>query len=92
MMFGSAFYIINLNHETSEDEIVPDLFGFWIFDAFMAVYELSLGEFMVDSYREATHQQLLVYILFFCSTFLIQITFLNMLIAIMADTFEKVIE
>ena len=71
MMFGSALYILNLNHTTAEDELVPDLGQFWVFDAFMAVYELSLGEFMVDSYRETTHQQLLVYILFFASTFLI---------------------
>ena len=89
MMFGSALYILNLNHTTAEDEIVPDLGQFWVFDAFMAVYELSLGEFMVDSYRETTHQQFLVYILFFASTFLIQITFLSMLIAIMGDTFNK---
>ena len=35
---------------------------------------------------------MLIYVLFLVSTFIIQITFLNMLIAIMGDTFEKAIE
>ena len=35
---------------------------------------------------------MLIYLLFLVSTFMIQITFLNMLIAIMGDTFEKAIE
>ena len=92
MMFGSAFFILNWNRHGDDDELVPNLFGFWLLDAFMMMYELSLGEFMVDSYREVQGHTILVYTLFFASTFLIQITFLNMLIAIMGDTFTEATE
>ena len=40
MMFGSAFYILNMNRvgvadaEGQSAEIVPDISGFWVFDAF----------------------------------------------------------
>ena len=37
-------------------------------------------------------RQFLVYLLFVMSSFLIQITFLNMLIAIMGDTFDRATE
>ena len=88
MMFGTAFYILNMNHDPLKDEIVPEISGFWVFDGFMSQYELSLGEFMSDGYRATEHNRFLVYLLFFASTFLIQIMFLNMLIAIMGDAFD----
>ena len=41
MMFGSAFYILNMNRlevtglaDGESAEIVPDISRFWIFDAF----------------------------------------------------------
>ena len=92
MMFGSAFYILNMNSETDEEEILPHISGFWVFDAFMGQYELSLGEFMSDGYRATEGNRFLVYLLFFASTFLIQIMFLNMLIAIMGDAFDHATE
>ena len=91
MMFGSAFYIININL-TEDEEIMPNLSRIWIFDAFQNQYELSLGEFEVDAYRGSETRQWLVYTLFLLSSFLIQITFLNMLIAIMGDTFDRATE
>ena len=91
MMFGSAFYIININLGP-EDEIMPTLSHFWVFNAFENQYELSLGEYEIESYRGVEVRQFLVYLLFVMSSFLIQITFLNMLIAIMGDTFDRVIE
>ena len=51
-MFGSAFYIININLG-EDNEIMPKLPGLWIFSAFENQYELSLGEFEVDAYRSA---------------------------------------
>ena len=42
-MFGTAFYILNMNR--TENELVPDISGFWAIDAFVNLYELSLGEF-----------------------------------------------
>ena len=91
MMFGSAFYIININLD-ADHEIIPKLSGFWIFNAFESMYELSLGEYEVDAYRGIEIHQFLVYLLFILSSFIIQITFLNMLIAIMGDTFDRATE
>ena len=90
-MFGSAFYIININLDAG-DEIIPKLSGFWILNAFENQYELSLGEYRVEAYRELEMHQFLIYLLFILSTFIIQITFLNMLIAIMGDTFDRATE
>ena len=74
----------------AEKAIVPNISNFWVFDAFINQYELGLGEFEIDSYREADNQKFLIYLLFVLSTFLIQITFLNLLIAIMGDTYDRV--
>ena len=48
-MFGTAFYIINMNRLEGND-VVPDIFNFWALDAFIVLYELSLGEFQTDAY------------------------------------------
>ena len=52
---------------------------------------LSLGEFSTDNYGEDAKDSL-VWIVFILTTFITQITFLNMLIAIMGDTFARVSE
>ena len=52
---------------------------------------LSLGEFSIDAY-DGEPQVYLCYILFLSATFFTQITFLNMLIALMGDTYGKVME
>ena len=51
-----------------------------------------MGEFELDAYREADTRKFLIYLIFLLSTFVIQITFLNMLIAIMGDTFDRATE
>ena len=71
---------------------MPNLSHIWVFDAFQNQYELGLGEFEIDSYRDSEIRKILIYSLFLLSSFLIQITFLNMLIAIMGDTFDRATE
>ena len=54
-------------------------------------YLVSLGEFHTESYIE--HELApFIWTLFIMATFFTQITMLNMLIAIMGDTFDKVTE
>ena len=54
---------------------------------------LSLGDFVDTLEGYENHpQSLLVWILFLVTTFVTQITMLNMLIAIMGNTFDNVIE
>lgn len=52
---------------------------------------LSLGEFNIDNFSGYA-QQYLCFFFFLLSTFFTQITFLNMLIAIMGDTYGRVME
>ena len=54
-------------------------------------YLLGLGEFSsIDAYEG--ENATFTWIMFLMATFIIQITFLNMLIAIMGDTFDRVVE
>ena len=54
-------------------------------------YMLSLGEFDLANYKGGNNDSL-AWAVFITTTFIIQITFLNMLIAIMGDTFARVSE
>ena len=54
-------------------------------------YMLSVGEFAMDGF-DSHPEKILCYAFFLLSTFITQITFLNMLVAIMGDTFGRVIE
>ena len=52
---------------------------------------LSLGEFDVEQYA-GEGKDTIVWLVFIATTFITQVTFLNMLIAIMGDTFARVSE
>jgi len=53
-------------------------------------FRASLGDFETDDFKGSSEGWL--WIIYIGVTFIIQITFLNMLIAIMGDTFDKVME
>ena len=91
LMFGSAIYILNMSLP-EEQAIMPEVSKIWVLDAFQNQYELSLGEYQLESYESAESRRLMLYFLFIASTFLIQIMFLNMLIAIMGDAFDQATE
>ena len=96
MTLGTAFYFFNMNAQAenatlADDDqasFVPDVTSIWFVNGASAMYELSLGEFRLDDYEKSTNTGWL-YVLFWVSTFLLMVVFLNMLIAIMSDTFEK---
>ena len=54
-------------------------------------YIVALGEFHTEAYLGNEYMPI-VWLLFIMATFFTQITMLNMLIAIMGDTFDKVTE
>ena len=82
-----------MNRSEDEDNLIMDsTFGdIWILNALYNQYMLSLGEFAIDNYDDQP-QVYLCYILFLSATFFTQITFLNMLIAVMGDTYGKIME
>ncbi len=92
MMFGIPLSILNENR-TSDDEIVESPIGFWVFDMLLNQYLLALGEWEATrgNYSEGI-QTKMCYAFFFAATFISQITMLNMLIAVMGDTFDRVME
>lgn len=98
-MFGNTTLILNQNRYDvmieGDDGYEPALlvgehFGMGYVDAIMDQYMLGLGEFQMDNYNNS--DAAILWILFIMSTFITQITFFNMLIAIMGDTFARVSE
>lgn len=90
-MFGTPMYMLQLNR-TEDNALVDEVFGsIWPLNLIYNQYMLSLGEFSMDFFDD-NPQTILCYVFFLCATFFTQITFLNMLIAIMGDTFGRVIE
>ena len=93
---GCATYMLQLNVKAAENpdednSLIGSIFGNVLVDAVLSQYMLMLGDFSVDGYESHVNTAL-CFFLFFCTTFFLQITFLNMLIAIMGDTFDRVIE
>ena len=74
-----------------EYPLIDEIIGVFTVDLLLNQYLLSLGEFSTDSFENHTNK-ILIWIIFISATFFTQITMLNMLIAIMGDTFAKVSE
>lgn len=85
--FGVPMSMLDLNQRSEDDIQIVSTTGFWLFDAIFNQYLLSLGEFDVPSKEKSSYEKL--FLLFFASaTFFTMITMLNMLIAIMGDSFD----
>ena len=89
--FGFTMYVLQLNVEEGKEDIITPTFNHFIIDSIYNQYMIAIGEFNMDGFDDHP-EKLLCYILFLLSTFFTQITFLNILIAIMGDTFGRVIE
>ena len=59
-------------------------------NAFIYVYKITLGDFSTNKFLGLNSE--FIWLLFFLATFLLQIVFLNMLIAIMGNTFQYVLD
>ena len=90
MTFGTAMLILSTNRE-EKTKLVDHYVDNWMINAFINQYLLSLGEFDLDNFSKGP-QPWMCYGLFILATFLTQVTALNMIIAIMSDTFSKLSE
>ena len=96
-MFGNALYCVNqivVIKNSNEDRPLTDLtymkaFEIPFLDSILHVYRISLGDFDTDAYT-AHPAAKFIWIYFFIATLLTQVMFLNMLIAVMSDTFNRV--
>ena len=86
LTFGIPTMMLELNWTADGTQ------GFWgnmVKGVLYGQYLISLGEFPLDDWAGVKYQQM-VLTFFVLSTFFVQITMLNMLIAIMGTTFEEV--
>eukprot|EP00344_Euplotes_crassus_P002509 CAMPEP_0196995916 /NCGR_PEP_ID=MMETSP1380-20130617/1922_1 /TAXON_ID=5936 /ORGANISM="Euplotes crassus, Strain CT5" /LENGTH=281 /DNA_ID=CAMNT_0042411725 /DNA_START=101 /DNA_END=942 /DNA_ORIENTATION=- len=83
--FGNSFYILGRNSPDGEN-----LAGSNVFDAFIFSYKMGLGDFLTDDF--GTRDEEFLWIFFLLDTIIILIVLLNLVIAIMGDTFDKVQE
>ena len=71
--------------------MIYELSGFFFIDSILNEYLILLGEFHMDAFEDHPNA-LLCYTFFLGATFLLQIVSLNMLIAIMGDTYDRVMD
>jgi len=83
--FGNAFYILDRN-STEEENIIGKNF----IDALIYSYKMGLGDFDTDNF--GTRDEEVLWIFFILNSIIVLIVLLNLLIAIMGDTFDKVQE
>ena len=75
---------------TSIDQLIQRAYNSTFIDSVVNQYLLGLGEFQYDAFASNPAGPL-IWSLFLLSTFLTQVTFMNMLVAIMSDTFARVL-
>lgn len=98
LAFANFFLIINLNMLDEEgkpkngDEVyVSTYLDNLSIDSLISAYFMSLGEFGYDGYSSGPNKAS-AWIMFLLATFLNCVVFMNMLIAIMGETFGAVTE
>lgn len=87
-LFGTTLYQLNTHTVVNPDdpEDYDNVEIQTIFQQILNVYLLCFGEFSVDNYDGQD------YTIFIMATILLQLIMLNLLIAIMSDTFARVMD
>ena len=85
-------YMLQLNSDNiDEGTVVPPVFGNFVVDLMINQFQLMMGAVETDSYDDHKFKAI-CYILYISAMIISNVTFLNMLIAIMGDTFDRVID
>ena len=94
LAFANCIMVLQLNrHEHEHDgEVPPPIFdgytGILVFDAIVHAYLTGLGDFNKDNYSELN--SLTVWLFFLGATILVQLVFMNLLIALMGDAYGEI--
>ncbi len=93
--FTNVIFVLNLNRKESACADNPDcgpiyepLVGFGPVDALIHAYLTGLGDFNKDSY--SADDATVVWVMFILATIIVQLIFLNLLIAIMGESFSRI--
>lgn len=90
--FGSYLYVSNRMLDGTGKSYLGEYFDNHIIDSIVSVYMLgALGDFDTSRYKVG-HAKYFVMFMFILATFIVSVVFLNMLIAIMGETFGQVLE
>ena len=89
MAFGNAL-MVKSEGRADGTELFSSFFSKPIWDSLLNLYMLSLGEFDSLATMELFGYDTAVWIIFVSATFIVQILFLNLLIAAMGDTYDMV--
>jgi len=93
LAISNCLYIIGMYSINHNNKILAksknQSLGRLSFNAFIYVYMQALGELGVDNY-DSSYAPSIYWIFFFISSIFLQIVLLNLLIAIMGDTFDRV--
>uniref|UniRef100_A0A7S3JKB8 Ion transport domain-containing protein n=1 Tax=Euplotes harpa TaxID=151035 RepID=A0A7S3JKB8_9SPIT len=84
MAFGNSYYILGRNSDSG------NLAGESVTDAFIFSYKMALGDFGLDGFN--TKDEEILWIIFVINTIIVLVMLLNLVIAIMGDTFDRVQE
>ena len=82
--FGNSFWILGRNSSPENGNFA----GEEITDGFIFSYRMILGDFQVDGF--GTKDEQILWILFLLNTIILTVVLLNLVIAIMGDTFDRV--
>ena len=87
--FANIIYALNLNRlDSGLAPVYDSLVNFAPVDATIHAYLLGLGDFNKDNYSE--EDATVTWIMFILATFIVQLIFMNLLIAIMGESFARI--
>ena len=87
--FANVIFVLNLNRlDSDSDPIFDPVIGIAPVDAMIHAYLTGLGEFGKDNY--STENAATMWIMFIFATLIVQLIFMNLLIAIMGESFGRI--
>ena len=88
--FANLYYQLNIG-SNDDNAVLVKYTGIAFIDSIIAIYQFSLGDFNYDGFINSEYDYLLWGSFILC-TFLMIVVFMNMIIAIMGNTFANVME
>lgn len=85
--FANVIFILNLNRAAG-DSLYEPLIGVAPIDAMIHAYLTGLGDFNDQNY--SSENATVVWVMFIVATLIVQLIFMNMLIAIMQASFSRI--
>ena len=96
--FSNILFILNLVDKSASEEeqhqqksVIAQMFSYDFANAFVHMYNLAIGDYDTENFEnKGITIKLFLWIVFFLATFMLQVVFMNMLIAIMGNTFDEI--